>query len=601
MMKHKNPHWPELSLLLKTLPSKPGVYRFLDEQGRIIYIGKAKNLKKRVSSYFTKVHNTGKLKVLVTRIADIKTIIVDNEWEALLLENSMIKEHRPRYNVMLKDDKTYPWIAISKEPFPRIYYTREPDWNNNLIFGPYPSIRYMHTLLDTLFEVFPFRSCKTLSKNSRPCLQYHIKRCAAPCAGLISEEEYLENIDKAITIIKGKNHAVIKLLKDEMMQFAEAWEFEKAQAIKERIEILETYIGKSVVVNPNITDCDVFTIHKEEELAYINFMRIVEGSIVHSYTLEYHKAIDNSVEELLLMGIVEVEKRSGQLSPEIILPFDPQIETDQFKFTVPQRGDKKKLLELSEKNLKFYILEQKKKAALIDPEKNQKRILETVRKDLGMNNPPVRIECFDNSNTGGAEPVSAMVCFINGKPAKKEYRHFLIKSVEGADDFATMKEVIERRYKRVLEEQLPLPDLIIIDGGKGQLHAAQQALQELGIDQKVMLIAIAERLEEIYRVGEAIPLYINKKSETQRLIQQIRDEVHRFAITHHRKRRAKKSIGSELDQIPGIGPKSKEKLLTHFKSMKRIANAPWEEWVEQIGPSKSLILKKYFENKNKAE
>lgn len=583
-----------IALILKTLPLKPGVYRFLDESGRIIYIGKAKQLKKRVSSYFNKNHELGKVRVLVTKIADIQTTVVDTEWEALLLENSMIKEYRPRYNVMLKDDKTYPWIAVTKDDYPRIFATRQPDKSKQELFGPYPSGRFMHTLLETIYEVFPIRTCKLINQHTRPCLQFHIKKCAAPCANLISKEEYQANIKKAIEIIKGNNNNVIKQLRDEMMQYAHDWEFEKAQIMKEKIEILETYKGKSVVVNPEITNCDVFSIQLEEDAAYINFLRIVEGSIIQAYTLELLKIIDLNQEDLLLMGMVEIEKRFGPLSKEIIVPFIPAIKLDKVCFTYPQRGDKKKLLELSEKNVKFFILEKRKQEELVDPNRHANRVLKTLMTDLGMQQIPERIECFDNSNTSGDEPVAAMVCFRNGKPDKKEYRHFNIKTVVGPDDFASMEEVIYRRYSRVLEEKTPLPDLIIIDGGKGQLGAAYQALTKLNIQNQVMMIGIAKRLEDIYKVGESLPIYIDKKSESQKLLQNIRDEVHRFGITHHRKRRAKKSIASELDQITGIGPKTKDQLLSHFKSVKKIKDLPKEELKKVIGNAKGEIVWNYF-------
>ena len=585
---------PHIALILKTLPTKPGVYRFLDETGKIIYIGKAKVLKKRVSSYFNKNHELGKVRVMVTKIVDIQTTVVDTEWEALLLENSMIKEFRPRYNVMLKDDKTYPWIAITKDDFPRIFATRQPDKSKQELFGPYPSGRFMHTLLETIFEVFPIRTCKMINQHARPCLQYHIKKCAAPCAQLITKEEYQSNIKKAIEIIKGNNNNVIKQLREEMMQYAIAWEFEKAQLIKEKIGILESYKGKSVVVNPEITNCDVFSITMEEDAAFINFLRIVEGSIIQAYTLELLKINDLNQEDLMLMAMVEIEKRFGPLSKEIIVPFIPEIKLDKVTFTFPQRGDKKKLLELSEKNVKFYILEKRKQEELVDPNRHANRVLKTLMTDLGMDQLPERIECFDNSNTGGDEPVAAMVCFINGKPDKKEYRHFNIKTVVGPDDFASMEEVIFRRYSRVLEEKTPLPDLIIIDGGKGQLGAAYQALSKLDLQDQIMMVGIAKRLEDIYKVGESLPIYIDKKSESQKLLQAIRDEVHRFGITHHRKRRAKKSIASELDQIPGIGPKTKDQLLSHFKSVKKIKEATLEELTELLGPSKAEILRKYF-------
>ncbi|MCL2290080.1 MAG: excinuclease ABC subunit UvrC [Bacteroidetes bacterium] len=581
-----------IALQLKSLPEKPGVYRFLDENGVIIYIGKAKVLKKRVSSYFTKTHDDyPKLRILVPKIRDIQFTVVDSEWEALLLENSMIKQFRPRYNAMLKDDKSYPWLAVSKEEFPRLYYTRNPNPKKEELFGPYASLRFMHTLLNTLLILFPIRICKVLQKNERPCLQYHIKKCAAPCAGFISPEEYKENIQKIIKIIKGNHSEVLRQLKAEMMHFAETWEFEKAQTIKEKIETLESYRGKSVVVNPEISYCDVFSIEEGNNNAFVNFMRIVEGAIVQTCTLEIQNNLENSKEELLLMAMAEIEKRFGLLSHEIIIPFHIGLNKEKTNFTVPVRGDKKKLLELSQKNAKISLLEKQKRQELADPERHQTRILLALQKDLEMANIPKTIECFDNSNTQGDEPVGAMVHFKNGKPDKKEYRHFIIKTVIGPDDFASMYEVVKRRYSRLVEEKKPLPDLVIIDGGKGQLNAAHQALTELNIQDKIMLIGIAKRLEDIYKVGESLPVFIDKKSESQKLLQRIRDEVHRFGITHHRKRRSKKSIHSELDDIKGIGTVTKEKLLKHFKSVAKIKAATFEELAAVIGDAKAKLIR----------
>ena len=582
---------PELiPFQIKSLPDKPGVYRFYDENGEIIYIGKAKDLKKRVSSYFTKTHENLRLTVLVSKICDIQFTVVDSEWEALLLENSMIKQFRPRYNAMLKDDKTYPWLAVSKEEFPRLYYTRNPNPKKEELFGPYSSLRFMHTLMDTLFTLFPIRTCKVLKKTGRPCLQYHIKKCAAPCANNISSEIYKENIAKVITIIKGKLSEVVRQLKAEMMLCAEKWEFEKAQEIKEQINVLETYHGKSIVVNPEISNCDVFSIENENNKAFVNFMRIVEGAIVQTFTLEIQNHLENNNEELLLMAMGEVEKRIGTLLQEVILPFILDFQKEKTNFIVPVRGDKKKLLELSQKNAKISMLEKQKRQELADPERHQNRILLALQKDLGMQKLPVTIECFDNSNTQGDEPVAAMVLFKNGKPDKKEYRHFIIKTVTGADDFASMYEVVKRRYSRLLEEEKPLPDLVIIDGGKGQLNAANQALTELHIQDKMMMIGIAKRLEDIYKVGESFPVFIDKKSESQKLLQRIRDEVHRFGITHHRKRRSKKSIHSELDDIKGIGTATKEKLLKHFKTVAKIKAATFEEIAAVIGVAKAKLV-----------
>ena len=584
----------KIALILKSLPDKPGVYRYFDENGKIIYVGKAKNLKRRVSSYFNKTHDSSKLRVLVSKIRDIETTVVDTEWEALLLENSMIKQYKPRYNILLKDDKTYPWIAISKEDFPRVYPTRNPNRQKELLFGPYASVKHMRNLLDIIEEIFPLRKCATMQHGGRPCLQYQLKRCAAPCAGLIDREAYQRNIDHVIDIIKGNRNAVIRQLHDEMMTFAEQWEFEKAQAIKEKIEMLENFKGKSVVVNPEITRLDIFALEEDEDSAYVNFMRIMEGAIIQSFTIEINHKLDKTREELLQTGIIEAKERVGELNNDIIVPFLPDIEHPDIQFHVPQRGDKKKLLELSEKNAHFFMLEKKKRQELVNPERHKQRILQTLQKDLGMKTLPHRIECFDNSNTQGEEPVAAMSCFIDGKPAKKEYRHFNIKTVVGADDFASMTEVIYRRYKRVLDEGLELADLIVIDGGKGQLHAAYEAIQALHLEDKVMVIGIAKRLEDIFKVGDPFPVAMDKKSESQKLIQHLRDEVHRFGITHHRKRRGKKSISSALDEIPGVGPVIKAKLLQHFKSVKRIKEAPETEIARITGNSKAKRIKSFL-------
>jgi len=577
-------------LKIKSLPENPGVYRFLDENGAVIYVGKAKSLKKRVSSYFSKKHEEPKLRILVSKIRNIEFTVVDTEWEALLLENSMIKQFRPRYNALLKDDRSYPWLAVTKETFPRLYYTRNPNAKKEELFGPYSSGRFMHTLLDTLFALFPVRTCKILKKGARPCLQYHIKKCAAPCAGHISPEEYNENFAKIIKIIKGNHSEVLRQLKTEMMQYADTWEFEKAQVIKEKIEILESYHGKSVVVNPEISDCDVFSIEKGTDLAFVNFMRIVEGAIVQTVTLEIQNNLDHNEEELLLMAMAEMEERFGLLSKEVILPFRTDFQKEKTNFTIPVRGDKKKLLELSQKNAKVALLEKQKRQELADPERYQNRVLLALQKEIGMQTLPKTIECFDNSNTQGDEPVAAMVHFKDGKPDKTEYRHFNIKTVTGPDDFASMFEVVRRRYSRLIEEEKPLPDLIIIDGGKGQLSAAYKALKELRIQDKVMMIGIAKRLEDIYRVGESLPIFIDKKSEAQKLLQRIRDEVHRFGITHHRKRRSKKSIHSELDDIKGIGAVTKKKLLKHFKSVSKIKAATFEEIAAVIGNAKAKLI-----------
>ena len=580
----------KISLILKSLPEKPGVYRFFDDEGTIIYVGKAKKLKRRVSSYFNKQHDNRKVRVMVSKIRDIQTTVVNSEWEALLLENSMIKEYKPRYNIMLKDDKTYPWLAVSKEDFPRIFSTRNPDKNTMQLFGPYASVHYLNTLMDTIRELFPLRTCRRLTQNSRPCIQHQIGKCPAPCAKLISKEDYQEEIKSIIEIIKGNSKLVQQKLKDQMMKYAENWEFEKAQIVKRKLEVLDNYIGKSVVVNPALTRLDVLSLDTDEESGYINFLRIMNGAIIQSYTFEINNKLDKTEEDLLLTGMLTVEDKFGPLFPDVVVPFMPELVPEGTNFIVPQRGDKYKLLELSQKNAQYYKLEKKKRQDLVDPERRNLRVLTALQKALNMDKLPRRIECFDNSNTQGEEPVASMVCFIDGKPAKKEYRHFLIKTVVGPDDFGSMEEVVYRRYHRLLEEGKDLPDLLMVDGGKGQLHAGYSALKALHIEDRLMIIGIAKRLEDIYKVGDELPTFIDKKSEAQKLLQHLRDEAHRFGITHHRKRRAKHSIASRLDDIPGIGEVLKNKLLTHFKSVKNIENASVEELAKVIGPAKAKTV-----------
>ena len=583
-----------ISLILKSLPEKPGVYRFYDDNGTVIYVGKAKRLKRRVSSYFNKDHESAKVRMLVTKIRDIQTVVVDSEWDALLLENSMIKQFKPKYNIMLKDDKTYPWIAVTKEPFARVFPTRRPDAATMHLFGPYSSVKQMNILLDLIKEMFPIRNCKTLRKNERPCMQYQIKKCSAPCCGLISQEEYQENIEKAMQIIKGNRKEVMRQLKTEMMRYADEWKFEQAGDIKRKIEALENFIGKSVVVNPALTNMDVFGMDKDNNCFYISFLRVIDGAIVQAQTLEIDNRLDTTREDALWTGILEIQERSGGLSPNLLVPFMPVLIPEGWNLQVPQRGDKHKLLELAIHNAHFYMLEKKKRQDLVDPDRRNQRVLLALQEALGMKTLPRRIECFDNSNTQGEEPVAAMSCFIDGKPAKSEYRHFNIKTVVGADDFASMEEVIYRRYHRLLEEKKPLPDLVVIDGGKGQLHAAWNAIQALHIEDRLMMVGIAKRLEDIYKVGDDLPVYIDKRSEAQKLLQHVRDEVHRFGITHHRKRRAKTSIASVLDEVPGIGKTLKTKLLKEFKTVAKITAATETELAAVIGPKKAAKLKQYL-------
>lgn len=584
-----------IRLILKSLPEKPGVYRFYDEKGTVIYVGKAKRLKRRVSSYFNKDHDSAKVRMLVTKIRDIQTVVVDSEWDALLLENSMIKEFKPKYNIMLKDDKTYPWIAVTREPFARIFPTRRPDPAKMHLFGPYSSVRQMNILLDLLNNMFPLRTCKILHNNDRPCMQYQIKKCAAPCCGLISAEKYQENIEKAIQIIKGHRKEVIRQLKEEMMQYAEEWKFEQAAEVKQKIEALENFIGKSVVVNPALTNMDVFGMEEDDNCTYISFLRVIDGAVVQAHTLEIDNRLETTAEDALWTGILEIKERLGGLSPTLLVPFMPSLAPEDWNLQVPQRGDKHKLLELATHNAHFYMLEKKKRQDLADPERRNMRVLQALQEALGMKTLPRRIECFDNSNTQGEEPVAAMSCFIDGKPAKSEYRHFNIKTVVGADDFASMEEVIYRRYHRLLEENKPLPDLVVIDGGKGQLHAAWNAIIALHLEDRLMMVGIAKRLEDIYKVGDDVPVYIDKRSEAQKLLQHVRDEVHRFGITHHRKRRSKTSIASILDDAPGIGKVLKTKLLREFKSVSKITAATEPELAAVIGPKKAAALRAYLD------
>ena len=583
-----------IKLILRSLPEKPGVYRFYDDSGTVIYVGKAKRLKRRVSSYFNKDHDSPKVRMLVTKIRDIQTVVVDTEWEALLLENSMIKEFKPKYNIMLKDDKSYPWIAVTREPFARVFPTRHPDPATMHLFGPYSSVKQMNILLDLIHDMFPLRNCKILKHNDRPCIQYQIKKCAAPCCDLITAEEYRQNVDKTMQILKGNRKEVLRQLREEMMGLADEWKFEQAAEVKRKIDTLENFIVKSVVVNPSLTDMDVFGMEEDDNCMYVSFLRVLDGAVVQAQTLEIDNRLETTREDALWTAILEIRERLGGLSPTLLVPFTPEIAPEDWDLQVPQRGDKHKLLELATRNAHFYMLEKKKRQDLADPERRNIRVLQSLQEALGMKTLPRRIECFDNSNTQGEEPVAAMSCFIDGKPAKSEYRHFNIKTVVGADDFASMEEVIYRHYHRLLEEEKPLPDLVVIDGGKGQLHAVWNAIIALHIEDRLMMVGIAKRLEDIYKVGDDVPVYIDKRSEAQKLLQHVRDEVHRFGITHHRKRRSKTSIASILDDAPGIGKTLKTRLLKEFKTIAKIKAAPEADLAKVIGPKKAADLKAYL-------
>lgn len=591
-----------ITSILRTLPDNPGVYQYFDSEGKIIYVGKAKDLKKRVSSYFNKEqHENGKTQVLVRKIVDIKYIIVDTEIDALLLENNLIKKYQPRYNVMLKDDKTYPWICIKNERFPRVFQTRNLVKDGSVYFGPYASVKVMYTVLDLIKQLYPLRNCNfNLSDDNikaekfKVCLEYHIGNCKAPCIGKESEEEYNRKISDIKDIVKGNINTVARHLKELLQQHVEKLEFEKAQIIKEKIDQLEKFQSKSTVVNPSINNVDVFSIVTDEKCGYVNFFKVVNGSIIQAHTIELKKKLDESAEELLTLAIAELRERFNSDAKEIIIPFEIELEFPGITLTIPQRGDKKHLLELSERNVDYYRREKIKQESLVDPERHTNRILEQMKKDLRLTELPRHIECFDNSNFQGDYPVAAMTVFKDAKPSKKDYRHFNIKTVEGPNDFASMEEIIYRRYKRVLDEKLEMPQLIVIDGGKGQLSSALESLDKLGLRGKVGIVGIAKKLEEIYFPGDSIPIYLDKRSESLKIIQQIRDEAHRFGITHHRSKRDKGTLKTELTTIKGISSITAQKLLSHFKSVKKVKEATEKELIEVIGLSKAKLILDHY-------
>ncbi len=587
--------------IIKTLPDLPGVYQYFDEENVLLYVGKAKNLKKRVSSYFAKEHDSSRLRLMVKKINDIKTIKVNSELDALLLENNLIKNLKPRYNINLRDDKTYPWIILKKERFPRLFYTRRQIKDGSEYFGPYASVKLMHTLLDLIRQTYPLRTCNyDLSKENidkgkfRPCLEFHIGKCKAPCVNKQDEEEYTQNIKEIRQIIKGDINFALRDLKDKMQKAAEKYDFENAEILKNKIEILSNYQSKSTIVHPSITNTDVINIVSDEKAAYIHYFKIINGAIIHAQTIELKKKMDESDEELLLFAIIEFRNRFNSTSKEILVPFVPEIKLPECEYIVPKIGDKKQLLDLCLRNAIAYKQERENQIALTDPERHTERIMNQMMKDLRMSEQPRRIEGFDNSNIQGEYAVSAMPVFIDGKPAKKEYRHFNVKTVVGANDFATMEEIITRRYSRVIEENLPMPQLIVIDGGKGQLGAAYESLKKLNLIGKVAIIGIAKRLEEIYFPGDPLPLYLDKRSETLKIIQQIRDEAHRFGITHHRNKRSRETFKTELNEIKGISDKTAETLLVELKSVKNIKESGLDELEKYIGKSKAKLVYDHF-------
>ncbi|MGV3695967.1 excinuclease ABC subunit UvrC [Flavobacterium sp.] len=591
---------PSIELQLQTLPDSPGVYQYYDKEGKILYVGKAKNLKKRVTSYFNKIHDNGKTNVLVKKIVTIKHIVVSSEQDALLLENNLIKKHQPRYNVLLRDDKTYPWICIKKEPFSRIFPTRRMIKDGSEYFGPYTSFKTVHTIMDLIKELYQLRTCNydlnesnIQSRKYKVCLEYHIGNCLGPCEGLETLEHYQKKVDAIRQILKGNFKDSLRDFKKQMNEYAGEMQFEKAQKIKEKINVLENYQSYSQVLNPKISNIDVFSIVSDEAMAYINFLQISHGAIIRSFTLELKKKLDETDEELLELAVVELRERFNLTSKEIILPFHLDF-GDKIKVTVPQLGDKKQILELSQRNAKYQRLEQLKQIQIVDPERHTNRIMAQMQKDLRLSVEPRHIECFDNSNIQGTNPVSACVVFKDGKPSKKDYRHFNIKTVEGPNDFASMEEVVYRRYKRLLDEGQPLPQLIIIDGGKGQLSSALKSIDDLGLRGKIAIIGIAKRLEELFYPGDSVPLYLDKKSETLKIIQHLRNEAHRFGITHHRDKRSKSALNSTIELIPGIGEKTMLTLLKHFKSVKRLKLATEKEISAVVGASKAKKISDFY-------
>lgn len=591
---------PALDLQLKTLPQAPGVYQYFDADGSIIYVGKAKNLKKRVSSYFTKTHENGKTRVLVKKIASIKHIVVETETDALLLENNLIKKHKPRYNVLLKDDKTYPWICIKKERFPRVFTTRRIIKDGSDYYGPYTSMRTVKTLLELIKGLYQLRTCnydlsqeKIQNGRYKVCLEYHLGNCKGACEGLESEASYHENIVAIKEILKGNFKESLGQFRIQMKVYAEEMQFELAQKIKEKIEVLEQYQAKSTIINPKISNVDVFSIVSDESFGYINFLQISYGSIIRSHTLEIKKKLDETDKQLLELAITEIRQRFHSNSKEIYVPFKVEL-GEELKVSVPQLGDKKHILDLSIRNAKYYRMERFKQVKITDPDRHVKRIMAQMKGDLRLDEEPRHIECFDNSNIQGTNPVAACVVFKNGKPSKKEYRHFNIKTVEGPDDFASMEEVVFRRYKRLVDEGQALPQLIIIDGGKGQLSSALKSLEALKLRGKIAIIGIAKRLEELFYPDDPIPLYLDKKSETLKIIQQLRNEAHRFGIEHHRNRRSKQALNTELETISGIGEKTIVDLLKEFKSVQRIANAKLDELETVVGVSRAEKIYNYY-------
>lgn len=587
--------------VLSSIPDNPGIYQFIDASGVTIYIGKAKNLKKRITSYFSK-NQSGKTVALLRKTADIRHIVVDNESDALLLENNLIKRHQPRYNILLKDDKTFPWICIKNEPFPRVFSTRSPVKDGSTYYGPYTSMLMVRTLITLIRPLYKIRTCTlNLTKSNieagkfKVCLEYHLGNCKGPCVGLQPESEHIENISQIRDILKGNISGVIDHLKKRMKDYSAEMRFEEAQIIKEKIEILSRFKSKSTVVSNTIQNVDVFAFTQESDNAYVNYLKVVQGAVIQALTVELKIRMDEEKESILGFAITEIRQRLQSDSPEIIVPFNPDLLLDKVRYTVPRAGEKQKLLELAERNAIYYKLEQKKRRMEHSPQVRTGKNLEKLKNDLHMPELPVHIECFDNSNIMGTNPVAACVVFKNARPSKSDYRHFNIKTVTGPDDFSSMEEIVFRRYRRMIDEKQNLPQLVIIDGGKGQLSSAMKSIDKLGLREKVTVIGIAKKLEEIYFPGDSIPIYLDKNSISLKIIQHLRNEAHRFGINFHRDKRSSDMIKSDLDQIRGVGPKTKEILLKHFESVEKIKDASIEELQKLVGTAKTSVLLDYFQ------
>ena len=587
----------DLKEKVSLLPDSPGVYLYYDKDGTVIYVGKAKNLRRRVSSYFNRIHTVARTNILVKNICDLRYNVVGSEEDALHLENSLIKQYKPRYNVLLKDDKSYPWICVTKEPYPRVFLTRSAPHQGAKFYGPYANVQMARTVLQLLREMYPIRTCSHViteesiaRKRTKICLQYHIKNCKGCCEGLISQEEYARFFDEIRQILSGDTQQLCDYLKEEMSLLAAELRFEEAQAVKEKYLLVEKYKAKSVIVSAQIHNLDVYSVAHDDDCFYVNYLHLHKGAIVQCLTLEYRKKLEESEAEVLSLAIAEINRKFERRMKEVVVPLLPDSDFESVNFTIPQRGDKRKLLDISLKNAKQFMLDKLKHSEKLNPEQRVMRTLTTMQHDFHLNELPRHIECFDNSNIQGTNPVASCVVFKNAKPSKKDYRHFNIKTVEGPDDFASMKEVLTRRYSRLVAEGEELPQLVIVDGGKGQLSAAVEAFDAMGLRGKIALAGIAKRLEEIYFPGDSVPLYIDKNSESLCVVQHLRDEAHRFGITHHRNRRSKGQIHSALDEIKGIGNVSRETLLRHFRSLKRLTDASIDEIANVIGPAKASII-----------